>query len=317
MSPETWQACFTNPQRGLAAFDGVGFQTDSFEDKMNERVFPILEEEQILMCRLMSSLLKPGSLVLDIGTGSGVLGIWAAAHGCKVVGIDISARAVAMAKDNALFNHVHPVDSWNELYNGSIFFEVTSIEEFAKKDKNRNAYDVILLNPPFNPTCPGLVPAIHAAAGPDGQQAFSSMIKLVPKILKNEGTFVGFHMSTARGGKITALEAIQEVFEERCEVKYARALAVEGCEQKPISCREFLKAVYEKYLQEVPEQKPDRKAVQEYIESFPKEMEFDLIYFEARRTAQKVGTTLINNLARPNIGWKERIRWHKLIVENV
>src|SRR5438105_3735427 len=97
----TWKPCYADPERGVAFFDGITIEADSITDPRWDRVLPILEEEQIVMCRQMVPLLWPGARVLDVGTGIGVFAIWAAAHGCHVTGIDISARALRTARQNA------------------------------------------------------------------------------------------------------------------------------------------------------------------------------------------------------------------------
>jgi protein-L-isoaspartate O-methyltransferase len=52
------------------------------------------------------SRVEPGERVIDIGTGSGILGIAAAKRGAQVVATDIDARAVVAAEKNARLNGV-------------------------------------------------------------------------------------------------------------------------------------------------------------------------------------------------------------------
>src|SRR5215213_8243121 len=91
----------------IAPFDEFEIHADPITDPRRDRVLPVMEEEQIFMCRQMDRRLReapPGGLALDVGTGSGVFAIWAAARGCQVLAIDVSARSLAMAADNAKRN---------------------------------------------------------------------------------------------------------------------------------------------------------------------------------------------------------------------
>jgi SAM-dependent methyltransferase len=67
---------------------------------------------------LLETLGEPKS-ALDIGTGSGVLGIFAAFRGYRVTAIDVVPEAVSNARANALLNHV-PV----EVLQGDLFAPV-------------------------------------------------------------------------------------------------------------------------------------------------------------------------------------------------
>ncbi|EEH63282.1 methyltransferase, HemK family [Gleimia coleocanis DSM 15436] len=70
--------------------------------------------------------------VLDLGTGCGIIGMYAALHADEVVATDISARAVMLADFNAHLNEVKM-----QVVQGSLF-------EPIKGD-----FDLILSNPPF------------------------------------------------------------------------------------------------------------------------------------------------------------------------
>ena len=67
--------------------------------------------ETTAMCaELLERFIKQDTTVLDIGTGSGILGIIAAKMGAKeVLGVDIDAVAVKVANENIAFNHVQDV----------------------------------------------------------------------------------------------------------------------------------------------------------------------------------------------------------------
>src|SRR6185312_2335576 len=73
--------------------------------------------------------------VLDMGTGSGVCGVFAARHARRVVAVDINAAAVRCAAINALLNNV---EQRLEVRHGDLFAPVAT-----------ERFDLILFNPPF------------------------------------------------------------------------------------------------------------------------------------------------------------------------
>ena len=77
---------------------------------------------------------RPAKRALDVGTGAGVQALTAARHSERVVAVDISARALRLARWSLGLNRVENV----ELRHGSLF-EPVSDERF----------DLIVSNPPF------------------------------------------------------------------------------------------------------------------------------------------------------------------------
>lgn len=69
---------------------------------------------------------------LDLGTGSGYVGIYLALRGWQVDAVDVSPRALTLARRNAEFNGVAP-----NIYRSDLFSDV------------RGRYDVIACNPPM------------------------------------------------------------------------------------------------------------------------------------------------------------------------
>jgi HemK-related putative methylase len=72
--------------------------------------------------------------VLDMGTGSGVIGIVAARHGAEALAVDVNPHAVELARRNASANHVLLRVQQSNL------FEALPHEEI---------FDWIIFNPPF------------------------------------------------------------------------------------------------------------------------------------------------------------------------
>lgn len=94
-----------------------------------------------------------GRRFLDMGTGSGAVGVFAAARGARVTACDINPRAVAVARENARENGV----------------EMEVLESHLYAALPGRAFDVICFNIPFYPKPPE-TPLGHAFnAGPDFQ----------------------------------------------------------------------------------------------------------------------------------------------------
>jgi release factor glutamine methyltransferase len=112
----------------------------------------------MLADRLAGESIGPGSSVLDLCTGSGVLAITAAKLGAsRAVAVDISRRAVVSAWLNARFNGVRVTALRGDL--------------FAAVGDER--FDIIVSNPPYVPGDLDAVPSRGAGraweAGPDGR----------------------------------------------------------------------------------------------------------------------------------------------------
>jgi len=84
---------------------------------------------------------KKGEVVLDMGTGCGILGIIAADKAAKVVMIDINPYAVRCAKENAKLNEVLEKICFVQ---GDLFAPIRLEEKF----------DSILFNAPYLPSKP-------------------------------------------------------------------------------------------------------------------------------------------------------------------
>ncbi len=84
---------------------------------------------------LNAHLIPPDSRVLDLGTGSGINGVFAAQWAQKVLAVDLNPAAVRCARINALLNQV---EDRMGVRLGDLFAPVQG-----------DRFDVILFNPPF------------------------------------------------------------------------------------------------------------------------------------------------------------------------
>ena len=107
--------------------------------KVNENVLiPRFETEYLVdkTINYLSHLNISNPSILDIGTGSGCIAIALKKDlNCEIDAIDISDKAILLAKENASINNVN------------INFTVKDIHEFNSNKK----YDLIISNPPYVP----------------------------------------------------------------------------------------------------------------------------------------------------------------------
>ncbi len=118
-----------------------------------------------------------GELVLDLGTGCGILGILAAIKGGDVTAIDLNPYAIDCAKENAKLNHLK---SQIDFLRGDLF---SALSENAK-------FHVILFNAPYLPSEEGEETTWIGrswAGGANGRQVVDSFIAQVPLYLKPDG----------------------------------------------------------------------------------------------------------------------------------
>ncbi|MGQ9720216.1 MAG: HemK2/MTQ2 family protein methyltransferase [Candidatus Jordarchaeum sp.] len=114
----------------MKSFDYQGFKFLVFED-----VYEPSEDSFLIADNLIVS---ENDYVLDMGTGCGILAIIAGSRAKKVVGIDISERAVANAKMNVNLNKM---EGYVEIRLGDLWSALKPDERFS----------LILFNPPYLP----------------------------------------------------------------------------------------------------------------------------------------------------------------------
>jgi len=258
--------------------------------------------------------------VLDVGTGSGIFALWAAIHGCSVVAVDINPRALRFATENARRNNITPSNGVDDAARSLFFSPARFDQEFVKKFGQY--FDIVILSPPYNPTWPGIRPALHADAGPDGQSCFREQIELVPGVLARGGCCIGNQMTTIIGDKpsdrSTALVSIEQHFNRHGEywVRWRHILP-------PTSARWFLERQYADFLLEDENSLPPDTArnVYTYInEQMAAYKQFALIYYEIHRldrpkgspTEEQFDADLVGNESLPS--WDYRAWLHRNIV---
>jgi len=116
-------------------------------------------------------------VVLDMGTGCGILGILAAKKARRVVAVDINPHAVLCAKMNAKLNGVMEK---MDIRLGNLFEPV----------KKKESFSLILFNAPYLPTEAGEQKTWIGrawAGGPTGRQVIDEFISQASSHLKRDG----------------------------------------------------------------------------------------------------------------------------------
>jgi methylase of polypeptide subunit release factors len=142
-----------------------------------------------------------GERVIDVGTGSGLLGIAAAKRGARVVATDVDARAVAAAEHNALLNGVTLETHLGPLFAGA-----------------SGTFDVILANLPNEIVAPAHLASLQPedartfAGGEKGNEHLLALLAAAPPFMTPESRlYLGVHGLTDYRGTLRAALAAYRV----------------------------------------------------------------------------------------------------------
>ena len=152
----------------------------------NKVLIPRPETEILIDAAIKNLLKKKNPFIIDIGTGSGCIGITLAIEIKKsnVLSIDISKDALLIAKNNAENHNIKNIK----------FLEI----DVLKNDINQKA-DLIISNPPYisknelstlMPEVKNYEPKISLTDNKDGFTFYERFVSLFPKILKNDGAAI-------------------------------------------------------------------------------------------------------------------------------
>lgn len=149
--------------------------TDPPESRRWDRVFPIYADETALLAERVARYLQrnSGAEVADLGTGSGLLGIVAAQRASHVVAVDLSRRALMFAMHNARLN--------------CTVRNLEFVEGCWWAPLNRQRFDLVMINPPFVPTPPGVHRYLCADGGPRGDDGIVAALRGLPDHLNSDG----------------------------------------------------------------------------------------------------------------------------------
>ncbi len=138
---------------------------------MYPKVFPPIKNISTeLLLKILDSYLKQGIEMCDMGTGSGVLAIYAAKKGAKVIAVDISDESIRATSINAKLNNV----------------QLRIIKSDLFKNLAGKKFDLIVFNPPYFPFNMKDALGIAMCSG----KKYSTIIRFIsqlPKHLKKDG----------------------------------------------------------------------------------------------------------------------------------
>ncbi len=146
--------------------------TDYLVPRKFDNVFAIQVDESAYFARNLS--VAEGDIVLDMFTGSGIYPIFCAENAKKIYAVDISKKALAYARFNAILNNV---ESKITFLNGDMFDAIRP-----------GKFDLITASPPCVPTpLTNRVEALFADSGIDGLKYPSRFLTQATKYLARGG----------------------------------------------------------------------------------------------------------------------------------
>jgi SAM-dependent methyltransferase len=130
---------------------------------------------------------KPAGAVLDVGCGAGTLALLAASRGARrAVGVDLSARAVALARVNARLNGLAA-----EFREGDLLEPVRG-----------ETFDLVLSQPPYVPRPRGLSATIYLHGGARGDELALRFAAAFPGSLAPGGRAILHYDAPAVGASV-------------------------------------------------------------------------------------------------------------------
>ena len=163
-------------------------ETELFSKADPNRILPLGNPQAALMNHILSFPEKVlGKRVFEPFAGSGPLGFMALQIGAESVDfLDINPRAVSFQHRNAALNGFGP-DRYRS------FESDIDTHGFDRK------YDLVLANPPFVPTPPGLKGVITSNGGADGNRFVKSLLRRLDDLLEPTGTALVYAMQLTMG----------------------------------------------------------------------------------------------------------------------
>ena len=170
--------------------------TDLLTHHAPDQVFSLMLEQ---VYAVRNTAVRAGDRVLDLCTGSGVLGLSAAERAERVTAVDVSPRALSFARFNAALN---PAPAPIELVEGDLFAPLDPEGEF----------DVVMVNPPFEPVPPGGDHFLHSHGGEDGLDVVRALLVEAPRRLKPGGRFEIVTLSPGSDREPALLDLMRDAF---------------------------------------------------------------------------------------------------------
>lgn len=200
----------------------LSVMTDPFGYQGIDQVIPMQPEQYFMMDYLAPEDMQ-NAKVLEIGLGSGVLSIFVLQQGAATVtGLEINPKAKLYAGFNALINGVS-----NQLH-----IRDGNVDDMFAPVQNET-FDLIISNPPFEPTPPGMSYYLNSAAGIYGFTFLENMLKRADNHLAKDGVLQIVTMAPGNSEQPTMLI--------ECAKQYLSNGSIELiCDLAPISYNDFV-----------------------------------------------------------------------------
>ena len=176
------------------------FVSDAVACEEYDRVMPVFDDESVYVARRIEVTRR--NIVLDVGTGCGLLAITAAHQARTVVGVDVNPRAVAYARKNATLN---------EVADRCLFLPGDLYAPVAGR-----TFDLIVCNPPFVPLPTGYRMFLSADGGRDGMDVVRRVIFGAPRHLPEGGRLLLLTLSLGSDARPLVFCYLRKAFAPRC-----------------------------------------------------------------------------------------------------
>ncbi|MDD9936607.1 MAG: methyltransferase [Myxococcales bacterium] len=184
--------------------NGLVVHTEPFMKPDRQRILPLGGPQDTILNRLVcvSETVK-GRRVFEPFAGSGILGLMALRLGAGHVDfLDINPRACEFQRDNA----------WRNGFAADRFVaHLGSIEDFEPEAP----FDLVLANPPFVPTPPGVEGTLTSAAGADGNELVDVLLQRMGTLLEPDGEAFIYTMQLLANGTPLLAPRLQELLDGR------------------------------------------------------------------------------------------------------
>ncbi|MEU0051250.1 methyltransferase [Streptomyces sp. NPDC006309] len=148
----------------LAAWRAAGRDTGSYA--------PWVGTDSMTLSRLVAAR-RGARSALDLGCGTGILGLSAARNGAEVLSVDVNPECTAAATLNA---HVNGLGD-----------RLTAAEGDIMSLSLDSRFDLVVSNPPCLPLRRGSLGWLAGEAGLDGLEFFWELLRQVPRLLTGDG----------------------------------------------------------------------------------------------------------------------------------
>jgi len=198
---------------GKTEFMGLKF-------KVTPDVFIPRPETEILVETAIKLVHRPQSIVhsyniLDLGTGSGCIAVLLTKFlpNAKISAVDISGRAIQLAKENARLNKVEIDFIQSDLFN-TVDYRLSTIDLIVSNPPYITSAEIDNLQPEIQ-----YEPRLALDGGKDGLEFYRKIISLSPYYLKKDGLLImemGFNQAGAIrnifkiSGKFKILEVVKD-----------------------------------------------------------------------------------------------------------